>query len=340
MKLVSFRVQTSLGDHVRIGALVDDDALVIDLNLAYTCLLYGQGRSGRPYEVAAAVIPPDMVQFLTGGEISREAAESAVDFMRPKIASEEPLSGPRGEVIVRRLDEVELLAPVPQPNSIRDTLSFEDHMKNFEKRTGRPIPELWYKMPVYYKGNPRSVVGHDALICWPSFTKKFDYELEFGIYIGREGRDISEADAHHYIGGYTIFNDFSARDVIQEEVSVFLGPAKAKDMDTGNAMGPCLVTPDEIDPADLNMLARINGEVWSQGNSAQMYWSFSKIIEHISKSETLYPGDFIGSGTVANGCGDELDRWIQPGDTVELEVEGIGILRNTIAKAEQREAPT
>ena len=167
---------------------------------------------------------------------------------------------------------------------------------------------------------------------WPSYTKKLDYELEFGIYIGKEGKNIKADDAPEYIAGYTIFNDVSARDVLQEEVSMFLGPAKGKGLDTGNVMGPCLVTPDELDISDLQMIARINGETWSEGSTSDMYWSFPKIIEYISRSETLYPVDFIGSGTVANGCGDELDRWIQPGDIIELEVEGIGILRNAVVK--------
>ena len=147
-------------------------------------------------------------------------------------------------------------------------------------------------------------------------TEKLDYELEFGIYIGKQGTNIRAEKAQEYIAGYTIFNDVSARDALKE-VRLFLGPAKGKDFDKGNVMGPCLVTPDELDVSDIKLTARINGEVWSEGRSSDMYWSFPKIIEYISASETLYPGDFIGSGTVADGCGDELDRWIQPGDIIE-----------------------
>lgn len=304
MKLVTFRVPESLGSSTRIGALHGDD-LIVDLNAADDS------------------IPPDMIKFLSEGSNSRKAASKVLASVKP------------GDAVCYALADVDLLAPVPRPNSIRDTISFENHMKNFEKRTGRPIPDYWYQSPVYYKGNPCSVVGTGADVYWPSYTEKFDYELEYGIVIGKQGVNISADDAGDYIGGYTIFNDFSARDVIQKEVSVFLGPAKAKDMDTGNAIGPCLVTPDEIGSRDLRMVARINGEVWSEGQSSDMYWSFADIIAHVSKDETLYPGDFIGSGTVANGCGDELDRWIQPGDTVELEVEGIGVLRNRIVRRER-----
>jgi len=301
LKLVTFRLPGSSAATPRIGAL-DGDDIVVDLH------------------AVDASIPTDMIEFLAQGAAVREAAENAVADSRSN------------ESVRFALLDVGLLAPVPKPNSVRDTISFENHMKNFEKRTGRPIPDYWYEAPVYYKGNRRSVVGTGADVYWPSYTEKFDYELEYGIVIGKQGRDISVEEAADYIGGYTIFNDFSARDIIAKEVSVFLGPAKAKDMDTGNALGPCLVTPDEIGSRDLKMIARINGEIWSQGQSSDMYWSFAQIISYISRDETLYPGDFIGSGTVANGCGDELDRWIQPGDIVELEVEGIGILSNRIVK--------
>ena len=174
-------------------------------------------------------------------------------------------------------------------------------------------------------------MGPEAEIRWPAYAEKLDYELEFGIIVGKTGCDVAEADAHSHIAGYLIFNDFSARDVIPGEVSVNLGPSKGKDFDTGNAMGPWLVTPDEIDASNLNMTARINGETWSEGNSSDMYWTFEQMIAFMSQSETLHPGDFIGSGTVENGCGDEMDKWLSPGNVVELEVDGLGLLRNTIS---------
>lgn len=326
--MISFSLQTITGVHSRIGALIGEYAL--DLTLAYTAYLAKNGKTERYYEIADATVPPDMVEFLRGGKPSSQAAKDAIDFALPSINSNKTLLGPKGETIIHKLDDVTLLAPVPKPNSIRDTISFETHAKNFEKRTGKPIPKLWYQQPLYYKGNTRTVTGQNADVQWPEYTKKFDYELEFGIYIGKTGRNISVEEAHEYIAGYTIFNDFSARDVLTSEISMLLGPAKGKDMDTGNVMGPCMVTPDELDPSSLKMTAHINGELWSEGNTSDMYWSFAQIIAHISQSETLYPGDFIGSGTVAFGCGDELERWISKGDLIELEVEGIGILRNRI----------
>jgi len=325
LKLVSFTIPCATGRVTRIGAIVEDQ--VIDLNLACRLQLLASGETGRAQEIANALVPPDMLAFLTGGQLSRNAAQDALNF----IASQEKMTqGPDGEVVSHALNNTTLLAPVPRPTSIRDTLSFEGHMINFERRTGKKTPPRWYETPIYYKGNPASVVGHEAELHWPDYTEKFDYELEFGCYIGKEGCNIDVENARDYIAGYTIFNDMSARDVIPGEVAMFLGPGKGKDMDTGNVMGPCLVTPDEIDVSNLDMKARINGELWSHSNSNDMYWSFEQIIAYISRFETLYPGDFIGSGTVENGCGDEMERWIKPGDTVELEVEGIGVLRNKI----------
>ena len=326
MKLVTFEIDTPAGRIRRIGLLEADK--VIDLNWACGAHLHAKGETGRVKEIAEALVPPDMIGFMAGGNMARSAAVAALDYCKANSLTR----GPNGEHLLFEPSAVKLLAPVPRPNSIRDTLSFEGHMINFERRTGKKTPPRWYEAPVYYKGNPDTVIGHDDDVHWPEYTEKLDYELEFGIYIGKQGVNISAEEASDYIGGYTIFNDISARDIIPAEVSVFLGPAKAKDMDYGNIMGPCLVTPDELDASNLEMSARINGEEWSRGNSNDMYWSFEQIIAHISQSETLYPGDFIGSGTVANGCGDEMDRWISPGDIVELEVEGIGILRNRIVR--------
>ena len=165
----------------------------------------------------------------------------------------------------------------------------------------------------------------------PHYTKRFDYELEWGIFIGTRGADISASAARDHIAGYVVFNDFSARDIQMAEMRGRLGPAKGKDFDTGNAIGPWLVTPDELpDPYALTMTARVNGAEWSRGSTRDMHWSFEEIIAYISRAETLFPGDFIGSGTVGGGCGLELGVFLERGDEVELEVEGIGRLRNRV----------
>jgi len=156
--------------------------------------------------------------------------------------------------------------------------------------------------------------------------------LEFGFFIGKGGRDIPNDQALEHIFGYSIFNDISARDTQAVEMLGGLGPAKGKDFDTGNIIGPCITTADEINPYNLTMIARVNGEEWSRGSSSTMHWKFEDLISYVSKSETLYPGEFFGSGTVGGGCGLELERYLAQGDVIELEVEGIGILRNRIIK--------
>jgi 2-keto-4-pentenoate hydratase/2-oxohepta-3-ene-1,7-dioic acid hydratase in catechol pathway len=160
-----------------------------------------------------------------------------------------------------------------------------------------------------------------------------DYELELGIFIGRTGKDIARGEAASHIFGYTVYNDVSARDAQADEMAGMLGPAKGKDFDTGNVIGPCIVTADEIgDPYALEMVARVNGEEWSRGNSRTMKHRFEDIIAHVSASETLHAGEFIGSGTVGNGCGFELGRYPQAGDVVELEIERIGTIRNRFVR--------
>ena len=167
---------------------------------------------------------------------------------------------------------------------------------------------------------------------WPRYTRQLDYELELACVIGREGRDLGAEEAPAWIAGYTVMNDWSARDIQRSEMAVRLGPAKGKDFAT--SLGPCLVTPDELDPRNLKMIARINGEVWSQGNAGSSHWTFPQMISHVSMDETIYPGDVFGSGTVGGGSGLELDRWLKPGDVVELEIQGIGVLRNRVVRRE------
>jgi 2-keto-4-pentenoate hydratase/2-oxohepta-3-ene-1,7-dioic acid hydratase in catechol pathway len=247
------------------------------------------------------------------------------------------------------VEGAELLAPLPSPESIRDCLAFEKHLRQstaqmVRMKVGRAatlinslkileIPKVWYRQPIYYKCNRFSVVGPDADIQWPCYTEKLDYELELAIVIGKKGRDIPPHKACEHIFGYTIYNDFSARDAQLDEMAARLGPAKGKDFDTGNVFGPCLVTADEIgDPYGLTMVARVNGEERGRGSTADMHHRFDAILAHISKSESLYPGEIIASGTVGDGCGLEQGRFLSPGDLVELEIEGIGVLRNRVVR--------
>jgi len=247
------------------------------------------------------------------------------------------------------LQDVKLLPPVPIPEQIRDFTVTEQHAKQAARGIGRirakrlntapppddiPLPRVIYDQPIYYKANRFNVIGHDDCVRWPSYSKMLDYELEFGIFIGTGGKNIPKSKARDHIFGFTVFNDFSARDAQEIEMSGPLGPGKGKDFDTGNAIGPWIVTVDEItDPYNLDMIARVNGEEWSRNNSRVMLHTFEDMIAFVSRDETLYPGEFFGSGTTGNGCGLELDRWLRPGDVVELEVEKIGILRNKIEVA-------
>ncbi len=202
------------------------------------------------------------------------------------------------------------------------------------------VPE-WYEMPVFYYSNPRTVYGPDDVIPYPKYSKALDYELEIACVIGRKGIDVPDESANDYIAGYMVMNDWSARDVQEREMKVGLGPTKGKDFAT--SLGPYLVTPNEIedrgvgkDRYDLQMLARVNGKEYSRGNFKDIYWTFPQMIARASQDVYLYPGEVIGSGTVGRGCilelGPEKYSWLKTGDVVELEIESLGILRNTVGE--------
>lgn len=249
---------------------------------------------------------------------------------------------PEVEPAVRRAAETsppmatfQLLAPL-RPRSLRDFLTFEGHLTNVMSRLGRPIAPEWYEVPAYYKGMPDTVIGPDAEIPWPAYTERLDHELELAAVIGRPGRDIPPDRALEHIFGWTIWNDLSARDVQARELPLSMGPAKAKDWDGSNVLGPCIVTADELDGRDLAMTVRINGETWGSARSSAMHHGWGALIGYASLAQTLHPGEVLGSGTAPGGSGIELDRWLQPGDVVEMEIEGIGILRNRIGRKESR----
>ncbi len=329
MKLVSFRVQTPVGSFVRAGAL--HGRTIVDLNMACARLLADQ-HEAQPARLAHAMVPATMLELLEGGASAMARARLAFESV---VKLGEAARGPEDETIVYRPEAVRLLAPLPNPPSLRDFIAFEEHIAATSKKRGQPIPPEWYKAPVYYKGNHRTIIGPDEDLPWPLETTKLDYELELACVIGRAGRDVSEKDAPGYIAGYTIMNDFSARDIQFQEMACRLGPAKGKDFAT--AIGPCLVTPDEIpDLNALTMIARVNGEVWSRGRFGTIHWSFPQMIAHVSHGEPIYPGDLFGSGTVGGGCGLETDRYLSPGDVVELEIQPIGVLRNRVIKRERQ----
>jgi 2-keto-4-pentenoate hydratase/2-oxohepta-3-ene-1,7-dioic acid hydratase in catechol pathway len=291
---------------------------ILDLNFACAAGL-------KSPKLADALVPANMREFLEGGSAAMTAGREAIAFFEQTGVR----LGPNDETLLYAPSEIKLLTPLPNPASVRDFYAFEAHVKKgFEKR-GEPMPPEWYQIPVYYKSGHHNIIGTDQDVPWPSFTQKFDYELEMAAVIGKQGRNIPADRAAEYIAGFTVMNDFSARDIQRQEMKVRLGPAKGKDWCT--ALGPYLVTPDEIgDPYDLRMTARVNGDLWSEGNSGTIYWKFEQMIEFLSRDDTIYPGDVIGSGTVGTGCGLELDQWVKRGDVMELEIEKIGVLRNRV----------
>ena len=219
------------------------------------------------------------------------------------------------------LDAVDLRPPVLHPPSVRDFYAFEQHVKTARAHRGLDVPPEWYEIPVFYFSNPAAIFGPEDEIPYPNGTNELDYELEVAAIIGADGA----------IGGFTAMNDWSARDLQRKEMKVGLGPAKGKDFAT--SLGPIVVTPDEFDGSEGVMVARVNGEERSRGNLRDLHWPWARLVEQAAMNSHLVPGDVIGSGTVGTGCILELadGRWLRPGDEVELEVEGLGVLRNRIA---------
>jgi 2-keto-4-pentenoate hydratase/2-oxohepta-3-ene-1,7-dioic acid hydratase in catechol pathway len=270
----------------------------------------GRDRIGvqREDDVVPIEGPATMLQLLRLGEEGIARVRSAAD------------TAVRGEPLA----ELRLRAPLPRPNSMRDFMLVEEHVKN----SFGTVPPEWYDIPVHWKGNPDTVIGPEDEVPWPHYTDKLDFELEIAAVIGRRAHRVSVDEAATCIAGYTIFNDWSARDIQFREMAVGIGPAFGKDFAT--SLGPCLTTADALDVGTVRLAARINGETWSEGDLGAMNFSFPEVISLLSQDQPLQPGDVLGGGTVGRGCGLELDRWIAPGDVVELEVEGIGILRNTV----------
>jgi fumarylacetoacetate (FAA) hydrolase len=250
----------------------------------------------------------------------------------------------RGEAERIPLAEVRLHAPLPRPGSIRDFYAFEAHVRMAFANRGREIPAEWFEFPAFYFSNAGSVVGPEAAVSAPPGARDLDYELEVACVIGVGGRDIHADEAERHVFGYTLLNDWSARDLQRVEMRIGLGPAKGKDFAT--SLGPWIVTPDELADRstgrqgvyDLAMIARVNGVERSRGNWRDLHYSFGEMIARASAGVDLRAGDVLGSGTVGTGCLLELTHdqgpWLRPGDVVELEIEGIGTLRNSVISSQ------
>lgn len=245
-----------------------------------------------------------------------------------------------GKPIAVPVDSIQFFPPVPEPRTFRDFYAFEQHVKTARKNRGLDMEELWYDLPVFYFSNPTALFGHNEKIPYPIPSQALDYELEIAIVIGNGGMNVSIEDASSLIAGYTICNDWSARDFQMEEMKLNLGPAKGKDFAT--SFGPALITPDELEPfkddsgkLHLKMTCHVNGELYSEGNLKDLTHSFPSMIERASQNATLFPGDYIGSGTVGTGCILELrpenvNGWLKKGDVIRMDIDGLGTLENTI----------
>jgi len=236
------------------------------------------------------------------------------------------------------LSEVRLRAPVLQPPTVRDFMVYEGHASGGGTRQ---LSNAWYRLPIFYFSNPLRIFGPEDAVPYPSASELLDYELELGAVIGREGSNVREADALSYVAGFTIFNDWSCRDLQRDEMEARLGPAKGKDSAT--SLGPWVVTTDELTGymrdgrLHVQCALRVNGVQWMENNAGIMYHSWGDMIERATRDSRIVPGDVLGAGTVTGGSIGEAirtglpARYLQVGDVVEIEVEGIGVLRNTIA---------
>jgi 2-keto-4-pentenoate hydratase/2-oxohepta-3-ene-1,7-dioic acid hydratase in catechol pathway len=264
----------------------------------------------RGDDVVDAGFDGDMVAFIEAGDLAR--ARSALT---------------RGDAV----PGARLRAPL-RPRTLRDFLTFEEHSRAAMQALGRgsEVPALWYEVPAYYKGLPDTVIGPDDEIPWPRYSAQLDHELELACVIGRAGCDIAAEDAREHIFGWTIWNDVSARDTQARELPLGMGPGKAKDWDGSNVLGPCIATADEVDGFDVEMALRVNGEERARARSSAMHHNFGALVAYASLGCTLRPGEVLGSGTAPGGAGIETGRFLATGDVVEMEIEGIGVLRNRV----------
>jgi 2-keto-4-pentenoate hydratase/2-oxohepta-3-ene-1,7-dioic acid hydratase in catechol pathway len=249
------------------------------------------------------------------------------------------------------LNDVRLLAPVPVPRQMRDGMLFPEHIRQSAEGMRRvlarmrgtepskppapkdEIPRVFVERPIYFFTNRFAVGAPNSTVYWPAYSAIMDYEIELGLFIGKTGTDIPVSEARQHIFGYTIFNDFSARDQQFKETSARQGPSKGKSFNGSNVIGPWIVTADEIpDPYNLTMIVRVNGETRARGTSSGMLHSFEEFVSYVSRDETIHAGEFLASGTMGGGSGLEQDRFLEDDDTIELEIEKIGVLRNVVRR--------
>ena len=323
MKLLTFEAEGV----ARTGVLLRGERQLLDLQLAQ------ERQHGQP-----AAFLGSMQAIINAGESGLEQIDGLMRFAQEKDAGDAVLS----------LASTRLLAPLPRPVRLRCFSVYEQHMKQsmqavVRHKGGRAasalvrglgisgVPGSFYKHPTYYKGNHLAVVGPEADIMHPLGVTQLDYELEMAVVLSKTGRNINRNEASDYIFGYCCFNDFSARDLLIKDILSGIGPQKGKDFDNSNALGPWIVTRDEVpDPYNLSMEVRVNGEVKGLSSTGTMYHPISTMLEWASWNETVYAGEVFATGAAGNGCGIERWEFIKTGDTVEIEIDRLGILRNRI----------
>ena len=302
MKFITFKTREN---NVLAGYLTDNETKVVDM-----------------HDASDGVVPNNMRAFLEDSEKNLALVRSLDALDESKYA----------------IEDVKLLAPLPNPNSFRDYVGFEMHMKNAKSKTNSPVPKEWYEFPFFYFSNHNTIKGPNEPIRYPNGCERLDYELELGCIIGKYGENIKAEDAEEYIFGFTVLNDWTARDTQLSEIRIGLGMSKGKDFAT--SIGPCIVTLDEFEPYregdvfNLQMISKRNGEVLCDGNYNTVYYTFGQMIERASTNAAVHPGDLLGSGTVGFGTiletGPEKSGWLKQGDEIELYITGIGTLKNKI----------
>lgn len=293
---------------------------MIDLRAAEVLRLQARGANREAaLRYASVVFPESMSAAIALGEVFLETATEAAN--RHGDNASLPFDGLKW-------------AAACDPSVVRDGLTFTKHIRQFHARMNiSPAPAL-LQVPGYFKGSPWTVIGHEAEVPWPPRAEKMDYELELGWVIGRVAHDITPDTARSHLFGVTIFNDFSARDLQANEFAIGMGPTKSKDFAYG--IGPWITTIDEFPRLDqIKMSVRVNGETWGEGDTSEVLWSVEELVAYVSQGDYVQPGDVIGSGTMGDGSALELGRSLNPGDVVELDVAGVGVLRNRMGQRQQ-----
>jgi len=331
MKICNYKRKTPFGIQKRLG-IIFDDKTIVDVNFTWEAMFERHGYYA-PDRRAEMLAPNSLADFLKiYQEMSIQKLQETLQCWGELKSRGILKTKNQSDIAFHLLDAIDTKFDIPldQIGMYRDFYAHEKHVKKgFEKRN-EPVPEAWYEIPAYYKGGNTGFIGNDEIIPWPYYSQKLDYELELGVVISRDGKNIKAKDAHKHIFGYTILNDISARDIQKKEMSIRLGPSKGKDW--CSIIGPVIVTADEFNYEEPNLLmtAAVNGEEWSRGYSGDSHYTWGQMIEHLSMEEWIRATDFLGSGTVGTGCGLELDRWIQPGDLLELTIDKIGTLKNIV----------